>query len=99
MPSDDARFRLIVDGWATLGSRACEPPRLTFDDTVSSSTIRLKRASTIAEIRSLATGAVLDAAIGAHSGKGSGELSLWRGLADVFEPGCVFQPIVDGISG
>jgi hypothetical protein len=37
----------------------------------------------------LATGAVLDAAIGAHSGKGSGELSLWRGLADVFEPGDV----------
>ena len=37
----------------------------------------------------LATGAVLDAAIGAHSGKGTGELSLWRGLAGVFAPGDV----------
>ena len=30
---------------------ACAPPRRTLDDTVSPSTIRLKRASTIAEIR------------------------------------------------
>lgn len=37
----------------------------------------------------LATGAVLDAAIGAHSGKGSGELGLLRGLDAAFEPGDV----------
>lgn len=37
----------------------------------------------------LATGAALDAAIGAHSGKGSGELSLFRSLAANFTPGDV----------
>ena len=37
----------------------------------------------------LATGAALDAAIGAHSGKGSGELSLFRSLAANFAPGDV----------
>lgn len=37
----------------------------------------------------LATGAALDAAIGAHSGKGSGELGLFRGLSAAFEPGDV----------
>ncbi len=37
----------------------------------------------------LATGAATQAALGAYSGKGTGELSLWRGLADVFEPGGV----------
>lgn len=37
----------------------------------------------------LATGAVLDAAIGAHSGKGSGEPGLWRGLGAAFAPGDV----------
>lgn len=37
----------------------------------------------------LATGAVLDAAIGAHKGEGTGELSLTRGLLDVFGPGDV----------
>ena len=35
----------------------------------------------------LATGAVLDAAIGPHSGKGSGELGLFRGLQAAFQPG------------
>ena len=45
------RFRLIVDGWATFRPGACAPLRRTFDDAVSPSTIRLKRASTIAEIR------------------------------------------------
>ena len=47
------RFRLIVDGWATFRPGACAPPRRTLDDAVSPSTIRLKRASTIAEIRTL----------------------------------------------
>lgn len=37
----------------------------------------------------LATGAALDAAIGAHSGKGSGELSLFRSLAANFAAGDV----------
>jgi hypothetical protein len=37
----------------------------------------------------LATGAALDAAIGPHSGKGSGELALVRGLLAGFEPGDV----------
>ncbi len=37
----------------------------------------------------LATGAALDAAIGPHSGKGSGELGLVRGLLDRFSPGDV----------
>src|SRR5690606_24884969 len=37
----------------------------------------------------LATGAALDAAIGAHSGKGSGELSLFLSLAANFAPGAV----------
>jgi len=37
----------------------------------------------------LATGAALDAAIGPHSGKGSGELGLVRGLLDGFSPGDV----------
>ena len=46
------RFRLIVDAWATFDPGTCAPPRRTLDDAVSPSTIRLKRASTIAEIRS-----------------------------------------------
>lgn len=37
----------------------------------------------------LATGAALDAAIGAHSGKGSGESGLFRRLAAAFQPGDV----------
>lgn len=37
----------------------------------------------------LATGAVLDTAIGPHSGKGSGELGLVRRLLDGFDPGDV----------
>jgi hypothetical protein len=37
----------------------------------------------------LATGAVLQAAMGAHSGKGSGELALFGGLRTAFEPGDV----------
>jgi hypothetical protein len=37
----------------------------------------------------LATGAALDAAIGPHSGKGSGELGLVRGLLEGFHPGDV----------
>ena len=37
----------------------------------------------------LATGAALDAAIGPHSGKGSGELGLVRGLLDGFRAGDV----------
>lgn len=37
----------------------------------------------------LATGAALDAAIGAHSGKGTGELGLFRRLRAAFEPGDV----------
>ena len=37
----------------------------------------------------LATGAALDAAIGPHQGKGSGELSLVRGLIGAFGPGDV----------
>lgn len=37
----------------------------------------------------LATGAVLDAAIGPHSGKGTGELALVRALLDCFSPGDV----------
>jgi len=37
----------------------------------------------------LATGAALDAAIGPHSGKGSGELGLVCGLLDGFSPGDV----------
>jgi hypothetical protein len=45
------RFRLIVDGQGTFNPGACAPPRRTLDDAVSPSTIRLKRASTIAEIR------------------------------------------------
>jgi hypothetical protein len=47
----DGRFRLIVDGWATFRPGACTPPRRVLDDAVSPSTIRLKRPSTIAEIR------------------------------------------------
>jgi len=35
----------------------------------------------------LATGAALDAANGPYSGKGSGELGLFRSLAEAFEPG------------
>lgn len=37
----------------------------------------------------LATGAALDVAIGAHSGKGSGELGLFGTLGEAFEPGDV----------
>ncbi len=37
----------------------------------------------------LATGAALDAAIGPHAGKGTGELSLVRGLLESFEAGDV----------
>ena len=37
----------------------------------------------------LSTGAALDAALGPHSGKGSGELGLVRGLLGSFEPGDV----------
>ena len=45
------RFRLIVDGWATFRPSACTPPRRVLEDAVSPSTIKLKWASTIAEIR------------------------------------------------
>ena len=45
------RFRPIVDGWATFNPGACAPHRRMIDDAVSPSTIRLKRASTITEIR------------------------------------------------
>ena len=45
------RFRLIVDDQGTFNPRACAPPRRTLDNVGSPSTIRLKRASTIAEIR------------------------------------------------
>jgi hypothetical protein len=38
----------------------------------------------------VSTGAVLDAALGPHAGKGSGELSLNRRLEDVFHAGDVF---------
>ena len=48
------RFRLIVDDQGTFNPRACAPPRRTLDDAVSPSTIRLKRASTITEIRNVA---------------------------------------------
>ena len=37
----------------------------------------------------LATGAALDAAVGPHSGKGSGELGLVRRLLEGFRPGDV----------
>jgi hypothetical protein len=37
----------------------------------------------------LATGAALDAAIGPHAGKGTGELTLVRGLLESFEAGDV----------
>ena len=47
----DGRFRLIVDGWAKFRSNSCAPPRPALEDAASPSTIRLKRASTIAEIR------------------------------------------------
>ena len=47
----DAVTRLIVDGQGTFTPGACAPPRRTLDAAVSPSTIRLKRASTIAEIR------------------------------------------------
>jgi hypothetical protein len=44
----------------------------------------------LAGVVCLSTGAVLDAAMGPHAGKGSGELSLNRTLEDVFRPGDVF---------
>ena len=44
-----------MDGRGTFSLGACAPPRHTLDDAVSPSTIRLKRASTIAEIRTQAT--------------------------------------------
>ena len=50
-PLAGGRFRLIVDSQSTFNTSACAPPRRTLDDVVSPSTIRLKRASTIAEIR------------------------------------------------
>ncbi len=50
-PLREGRFRLIVDAWATFHPGTCTPPRRDLDDVVSPSTIRLKRASTIAEIR------------------------------------------------
>ncbi len=37
----------------------------------------------------LASGAALDMAVGPHSGKGSGELGLVRGLLEGFSPGDV----------
>ena len=40
-----------MDGWATFHPGTCTPPRRAFDNVVSPSTIRLKRASTITEIR------------------------------------------------
>ena len=42
-----------MDGWATFTTRACAPPRRVLNNAVSPSTIRLKQASTIAEIRTL----------------------------------------------
>lgn len=44
----------------------------------------------LAGVVCLSTGAVLDAAMGPHAGKGSGELSLNRRLEDVFHAGDVF---------
>ena len=52
-PLAGGRFRLIVDGWATFRPGTCTPPRRELEDAVSPSTIRLKRASTITEIRSV----------------------------------------------
>lgn len=40
-----------MDGWGNLNSGFCAPPRRALSDTFSPSTIRLKRASTIAELR------------------------------------------------
>jgi hypothetical protein len=40
-----------VDGLATFDPGTCAPPRRALDEAVSPSTIRLKQASTIAEIR------------------------------------------------
>jgi hypothetical protein len=37
----------------------------------------------------LSTGALLDAAMGAHAGKGTSELGLWRRLTSAFSPGDV----------
>ena len=45
------RFRLIVDDWATFNPRTCVPPQTVHDHAETASTIRLIRASTIAEIR------------------------------------------------
>ena len=45
--------RLDAYGQGTFNPGACAPPRHILDDAVSPSTIRLKRASTIAEIRTL----------------------------------------------
>ena len=49
-----------MDGQATFDPGACAPPQRTLDDAVSPSTIRLKRASTIAEIRTYLLCALLD---------------------------------------
>ena len=51
-PKEGGGFRLIVDGQGTFDPGTCTPPRRALDDAVSPSTIKLKRASTIAEIRS-----------------------------------------------
>jgi hypothetical protein len=50
-PLAGGRFRLIVDAWATFDPGTCAPPRRALGDAVSPSTIKLKRVSTIAEIR------------------------------------------------
>ena len=47
----------------------------------------------LAGVVCLSIGAVLDAAMGPHAGKGSGELSLNRRLEDVFQAGDVFLAV------
>jgi hypothetical protein len=51
MGSTAARFRLIVDDSDTIQPSTCVLPQRATDGAVSPSTISLKQASTIAEIR------------------------------------------------
>ncbi len=78
----------LVDGTGilmpdTAANQACYPQPLSQAPGVGSPLARL------VGVICLSTGALLDAAMGPHAGKGTSELGLWRRLTSVFSTGDV----------
>lgn len=78
----------LVDGTGilmpdTIANQACYPQPSNQAPGVGSPLARL------VGVICLSTGALLDAAMGPHAGKGTSELGLWRRLTSAFSPGDV----------